>query len=171
MARNVLIIKNAAVKFGALPVAPAPIDPATLTDYGCQVTKAAITATPNTTDIPATFCSPASKQNVPSSFELALEGLQDWTVAAGLSTYLFEHDAEQAAFALYLDGETDPSATGIVSVAAGDFGGTAGEPLTMTLTMPIDGYPDITDGAGASIRNGGALLAAPAEAAPESAGV
>jgi hypothetical protein len=152
VARVVKIIKQASVKFGAVPVPPAEIDGATLTDYGCQVTEARVTATPNTTDIPATFCEPASQVNVPSSFSLELQGLQDWGVVDGLSEFLFIHDAEQMAFALYLDGETDPQATGIVSCAAGDFGGTAGEPLVMQLTLPILGYPSITGSDGTSLR-------------------
>lgn len=152
MARIVKIIKQAKVALGPVPVPPAEIDPATLTDFGCQVTQATISATPNTSDVPATFCEPASQVNVPSSFALTLEGLQDWGTADGLSEYLFTHDAEQAAFALYLDAGPDPVATGIVSVAAGDFGGTAGEPLTMSLELPILGYPDITGSDGASLR-------------------
>lgn len=138
-----MIIKQADVKFGAVPVAPAPIDPAALTDYSCQVVEARVTATPNTTDVPATFCEAASKINVPSSFDLELQGLQDWGDAASFSQYLFDHDAEQAAFALYLDGTSDPAATGIVSIAAGDFGGVAGEVLVMKLTLPILGKPTI----------------------------
>jgi hypothetical protein len=144
--RTVLIIKSADVKFGAVPTPPAPIDPAALTDYSCQVVEARITATPNTTDVPATFCEPASKINVPSSFDLELQGLQDWGDAASLSQYLFDNDATQAAFALYLDDTTDPEATGIVSLAAGDFGGVAGEVLVMKLTLPILGKPTIGTG-------------------------
>jgi hypothetical protein len=157
VARIVKIIKSASVKFGAAPVPPAPIDPATLTDYGCQVVEARITATPNTTDVPATFCEPASKINVPSSFDLELQGLQDWGEAASFSQFLFDNDAEQMAFALYIDDTTDPEATGIVSIAAGDFGGVAGEVLVLKLTLPILGKPTIGPG----------TMVAGAEAQPE----
>ena len=148
MSRVVKIIKNASVKFGALPVPPAELDPATLTDYGCQVTEARVTASANTTDIDATFCEPASSINVPSSFTLELNGLQDWRAAESFSEYSFIHDGSKSAFALYLDGETDPSATGVCSMAAGDFGGVAGEPLTFSTSLPILGKPTIngTDG-------------------------
>lgn len=157
MARVVKIIKNAQVKFGAVAD---PINPTTLTDYGCQVTEARITASANTTDVPATFCEPASSINVPSSFTLELNGLQDWGEASSFSEYAFENDAEQVAFALYLDGSTDPEATGIVSMAAGDFGGPAGEPLTFTASLPILGYPVITKADGTPVRNGAAMAAA-----------
>jgi|SRR5215471_4877363 len=152
MARVVKIIKNADVKFGTAPAAGTPIDPSTLTDYSCQFTEARITASANTSDVPATFCEPASSVNVPSSFTLEVNGLQDWGAVDSISEYLFVHDAEQVAFAVYLDGAVDPSATGIVSLAAGDFGGVAGEPLTFTGSLPILGYPDITDAAGVSLR-------------------
>ena len=171
MATVHLTIANASVKFGAVVD---PIDPATLTEYNCQVTQAQITATSNTTTttVPATFCQAASESTRPvaSSFSLNLDFLQDWTLtaAASLSAFLFKHDAEKQAFALYLDGAEDPSATGIVTVVAGSFAGTPGEPLTGgPLTMQIDGYPDIVDSAGVSIRSG-VVMASGTAAAPES---
>lgn len=173
MARVVKIIKNANVGFGPVPAAGTPIDPATLDDYSCQVTEARVTATANTTDVAATFCEPKSKINAPSSFELTLAGLQDWGVADGLSEFLFAHDAENMAFGVFLDGVLDPSASGVCSIAAGDFGGVAGEPLTLSLTLPIQGYPEITDSAGVSIRGASTMAAdsgnapAPAPASPE----
>jgi len=160
MSRVVKIIKNATVAFGDAPTGGAAIDPATLTDYGCQVTAATITASANSTDVPATFCEPASSQNVPSSFSLDLEGLQDWGDAESFSEWAFIHDADNAAFALYLDGTADPVATGIISVAAGDFGGTAGEPLTFTTSFPIQGYPDITGADGSPLRPPSGAVAA-----------
>jgi hypothetical protein len=153
MARVVKVVKSAEVRFGPQPVAPAPIDPATLTDYSCQVTEARITAAANATNVPATFCEPATTINVPSSFTLELNGLQDWGAGTdSFSEYLFANDAEIVAFALYLDGALDPEATGLVSLAAGDFGGVAGEVLVMKGSFPILGYPEITDSAGAPIR-------------------
>lgn len=145
MARVVKIIKNAQVQFGPVVVDPAPF---VGTDYSCQVTEARVTASPNTTDVPATFCEPASTINVPSSFTLELNGLQDWGEADSFSEYLFVHDAEQVMFQLFLDGVVEPSATGTVSIAAGDFGGVAGEPLTFTASLPILGKPTINDSAG-----------------------
>lgn len=166
MSRTVLIIKNAEVQFGPIPVEPAVF---TGVDYSCQITEARITASANTTDVDATFCQPASSMNTPSSFTLELNGLQDWGDSASFSEYAFINDATQVAFALYLDGTTDPAATGIVSMAAGDFGGVAGEPLTFSASLPIDGYPDITSSAGVSLRNGGALMSAQATRTEEPA--
>ena len=168
MARVVKVIKSAQVKFGAVPTPPAPIDPLTLTDYSCQVVEARITATPNTTDVPATFCEPASKINVPSSFDLELQGLQDWGAASSFSEYLFKNDATQQSFALYLDGSTDPEATGTVSIAAGDFGGVSGEVLTLKLTLPILGKPTITGTTGTPLAMAVDVdEQAPAEGTPE----
>lgn len=155
MSRVVKIIKNASVKFGDAPTGGAAIDPTALTDYGCQCTEARITASANTTDVAATFCSPASTVNVPSSFSLEINGLQDWGRDDGspsFSEYLFVHDADIVAFALYLEATDDPAATGLVSVSAGDFGGVAGETLVLTGSFPVLGYPDITDKDGTSLR-------------------
>jgi len=162
MAATVIQIDQADVKFGAPPVAPEDpnnphdIDPATLTDYSCQVTRAEITSTANTTEttVPATFCQPESRASVPvaSTFVLNLDILQDWTVAAGLSAWLFTNDATTQAFALYLDGEVNPVAKGLVVVTAGAFGGTPGQPLVATCTLNIQGYPVILDSTGTSLR-------------------
>lgn len=158
MSRVVTIIKNATVKFGPLKT-DGTVDFANLLDYGCQVTEARITAKANTTDVAATFCEPATTVNVPSSFTLELNGLQDWGRAdssPSFSEYLFKNDANIVGFALYLNDSTDPRASGKVSLAAGDFGGVAGEVLTLTGSLPIIGYPDITDKTGASLRPSGA---------------
>ena len=50
---------------------------------------------------------------------LVCSGLQDWGVAGSLSEFLFLHDGEVQAFAMYLNGAEDPRATGICSVSAG----------------------------------------------------
>jgi hypothetical protein len=162
MPATVIQIDQAEVRFGDVAD---PILPAGLTDYSCQVTRAEITSTANTTTtaVPATFCQAASEVNVPvaSTFQLNLEGLQDWTAAAlaSLSAFLFEHDATKKAFALYLNGSANPVATGIVIIQAGGFGGAPGEPLVFSVTLNIDGYPDIKDSAGVSIRGGAAATA------------
>lgn len=163
MSRTVKIIKNAEVQFGPVVVDPAPF---VGVDYSCQVTEARITASANTTDIDATFCEPASSINVPSSFTLELNGLQDWGDAESFSEYAFINDAEQVMFALYLDGTNEPSATGTCSMAAGDFGGVAGEPLTFSASLPILGYPVINDAAGVPLRTAAVVAAAAAPAQP-----
>jgi hypothetical protein len=156
MTAVVLQIDKAEVRFGDAPATGVALDPSTLTDFSCQVTKAEITSQSNTTttSVPATFCQPASELSVPvaSTFQLGLDFLQDWTQAAGLSAFLFKHDAERKAFALYLEGNVNPVATGEIIVQAGGFGGTPGQPLTSSVTLNINGYPDIKDATGASIR-------------------
>ena len=113
---KVLTITDATLALGALPAAGMPIVVTSLTDFKCQCTRAEITTTSNatTTDRAATMCAAASQVQVPvaSSFALELEGFQDWTDAAGISAWLFKNDATQKAFALFLNLQTQPSATG-----------------------------------------------------------
>lgn len=154
MSRAIIVVKNATVNFGPL-AADGSFSPTGLTDYGCQVTEARVTAKANTQTAPATYCVPASDVNIPSSFTLELNGLQDWGRADSVpsfSEYLYKNDASLVGFRFYLTGSTDPRAEGIVSIAAGDFGGKAGEVLVLTGSLPIIGYPNITDKTGASIR-------------------
>jgi hypothetical protein len=161
---TVITITDATVALGPAPATGQPILVANLTDYKCQVTRAEITSTSNatTTDRAATFCQAASQSNVPvaSSFALALEGFQDWTVAAGISAWLFTNDATTKAFALFLNGQTNPSAMGLVVVQAGNYAGLPQEPLTFAVEMGIQGYPDIKGPSGTSLRPQGVKSAA-----------
>jgi len=156
MTATVIQVEKAEVRFGDCPAAGTPLDPTTLTDFSCQVTSAAITSSSNTTTttVPATYCQPASEASVPvaSSFALDLSFLQDWTAAAGLSAWLFKNDALTKCFALYMKGNDNPVATGQIIAQAGAFGGAPGEPLTADVTLNIQGYPDIKDPSGVSIR-------------------
>ena len=155
MPSTIIQIDNAEVRFGAKP-ASGPVVPANLTDFSCQVTNAQINSTSNTTTtaIPATFCGPAAEAQVPvaSTFQLDLDFLQDWTVASGLSAWLFKNDATEQAFAMYLDGSNEPVAQGIIIAQAGAFGGTPGEALVATVSLSIQGYPQINDPSGNSLR-------------------
>jgi hypothetical protein len=161
---TIITITDATVALGPAPATGQPILVASLTDYKCQVTRAEITSTGNatTTDRAATFCAPASQTNVPvaSSFKLALEGFQDWTVASGISAWLFANDATTKAFALYLNLQTQPAATGLIVVQAGSFAGSPQVPLTFTVELPIQGYPDIKGPTGSSLRPTGVKSAA-----------
>jgi hypothetical protein len=154
MSRNIIVVKNALVTFGPL-AADGSFQATGLVDYSCQVTEARVTAKANTQTAPATYCAPASDVNIPSSFTLELNGLQDWgrpDSVPSFSEYLFKNDANLVGFQFYLAGGSAPGASGIVSIAAGDFGGKAGEVLVLTGSLPIIGYPTITDKTGASLR-------------------
>jgi len=110
-----------------------------------QVSSAAINATPNLQQVPATFCSPASQAPAATGFELAVTWLQDWTApGGGLSMYAYANDTLSKWFSLTLDGATEPIATGQVRIVAGSYGGDAGTPLTATQTWPCVAKPDIT---------------------------
>lgn len=154
MSRVVTIVKSASAKFGPLNL-DGSVNYSTLVDYAAQVTEARITAKANTTTTPATFSDPSGTLNVPSSFTLELAGLQDWGRVDGspsFSEYLFKNDSVTVGFAIYLAGSADPRCSGQVSLAAGDFGGKAEEALVLTGSLPILGYPNITDRTGALLR-------------------
>lgn len=139
-APTVIVITN-----GTLTLANTIADLATSTNtFECQVSEAAINATPNLQTVPATFCEPESQSPAATGYELAITWLQDWTVAGGgLSNYAFLNDATTKAFELTLDGSLAPIATGEVRIVAGSFGGAAGTPLTATATWPLASKPTI----------------------------
>jgi hypothetical protein len=116
-------------------------------DLSCQVTSAALTASPNTTTdtTPATFCGP--EVNTTSvgvtSYSLDATILQDPQLDA-VTAYLFEHDTKEAYFYLGLNGDAaPPAAVGRARVVAGAFGGDARVTLTATLSLPVSRKPDI----------------------------
>lgn len=142
MPATVIVITNAHLK-----LADTEAGLTTGVDYQCQVTEAAINATPNLQTIPATFCQAEGQAPAATGYELALTWLQDWTAATGgLSGYAYTNDALEKWFSLTLtDSATGPPvATGKVRIVAGSYGGAAGTPLTTTQTWPIQGKPVIT---------------------------
>jgi hypothetical protein len=118
----------------------------TAVEYSCQVTSAALGATPNLRDVPATFCAPASQTPAATGYALDMTWLQDWTApGGGLSNYAFVNDTALKWFSIKFDkDDTTPLATGQVRVVAGGFGGEAGTPLVTTATWPVQGKPNIT---------------------------
>jgi len=130
---------------GTLMLADDEASLATGDAYECQVTSAAINATPNLQEVPATFCAPSSQAPAATGFELALTWLQDWTApGGGLSYYAYLNDTLTKAFSLTLAGAVEPIATGSVRVVAGSYGGDAGTPLVTSTTWPCVNKPDIT---------------------------
>lgn len=138
----------------------ATVDTVTEADYDagsetwkCQVTSGKLTASADTTTRTrsATFCQPARTIPNPgeTSYNLDVEFLQDVTIKAGLSRFLFEHDTEEAYFLLGLDGDNPPKAIGRVRVQPGDFGGAAREDLTATISLPLSRKPQIEFGTAA----------------------
>jgi hypothetical protein len=114
--------------------------------FTCQVTSAAINATPNLQTVPATFCAPESQAPAATGYELVASWLQDWRdPGGGLSGYTFTNDTLTKWFELKLDAaDVTPVATGQVRLVAGAFGGDAGVPLPATATWPLAGKPTIT---------------------------
>jgi len=118
--------------------------------WSCQVTSAALTASPNQNEVtvPATFCQASSVVPQPGITSYSLDGefLQDPNVMTGLSRFLFENDTEEAYFFLGLDGANPPKAIGRCRLIAGNFGGAARENLTSSLSLPLSRKPDIAFG-------------------------
>ena len=134
----------------------ADVDSATIADYPdaagtgwtCQVTAGTLTPEPSTTtsNVPATFCSPARSTPTPGETGYTLDAsfLQDPHIKAGLSRYLFENDTKEAYFLLGLDGNNPPRAIGRVRVQAGAIGGEARTTLTTDISLPLSRKPQIS---------------------------
>lgn len=137
---TVIVVTN-----GVLLLADDAAGIATGEAFECQVSSAAINATPNLQQVPATFCAPASQVPAATGYELAITWLQDWTaVGGGLSMYAFTNDTLTKFFSLSLNDQTEPLATGSVRVVAGAYGGDAGVPLTAQTVWPLVNKPTIT---------------------------
>jgi hypothetical protein len=124
------------------------------TDFSCQVTSGALSASPNTStdSTPATFCGPEETTTTVgvTSYNLDATFLQDPDVMAGLNRFLFEHDTEEAYFYLGLNADVAPKAIGRLRVISGTIGGDARTKLTATLSLPCSRKPDVMFGAGVS---------------------
>lgn len=129
------------------------LDTATIaeyTDFTCQLTSGALTASPNTTDetTPATFCEPektTTKVGV-TSYTVDVTFLQDPDLVQGLNRYLFQNDTLLAYFYLGLDGASPPKTGGRVRLIAGTIGGEARVTLTADLSLPCEQKPDVEFG-------------------------
>lgn len=159
----VLTITSGQVGLADVPAGGAALDLGTVPCFCAQTTEATLTPTANTTEVPATLCSPAATKSVLSSWALTFNSLQDWARTDGeesLSEWLYEHDGGEAIAVVYL---TDPG-TGIptatpkavckVSVVAGQYGGPGGETLLSTTSLPVIGTPDIYKDDGSLLKHG-----------------
>jgi hypothetical protein len=147
-----------------LAPAGADVATATLADYEagsatwtCQQTSGALTASQDTTttDVPATFCSPARSipQPAETSYSLDLSFLQDPQIAAGFNAFLFEYDTQEAYVLFGMadnSGTLPPKLIGRVRLVAGTIGGAARETLTADVSLPLSSKPQIMFGTGAT---------------------
>ena len=153
----VLTVTSGAVGLADIPEGGAALDLATVPCFCAQTTEATLTPTANTTDVPATLCSPASTRSVLSSWALTFNSLQDWgrtDTDESLSEWLYEHDGGEAIAVLYLEDGQTVKAVARVSVVAGQYGGPGGETLLSTTSLPVTGTPDIYKGAGEVLKHG-----------------
>jgi len=135
----------------------------TLADYDagsatwqCQLSAAALTATPNvnTTDRVGTFCAPPGNTTTvgEDTFAMEIGGFQDHNVAAGLAAFMYANRTKEAYFYFSCDGpDGAPRAIGRLRLTAMPFGGDAWTDLTFTgLSLPIMKAPDIEFGTGST---------------------
>lgn len=144
------------------------------TGWTCQMTSGALTPAANTTtsDIPATFCKPATSVPTPgeTTFALDLTFLQDPNVSIGLSAFLYANDTKEAYAYLGMDDGNPPRLIGRVRLAAGLIGGDARTALVATVSLPLVRRPDIEFGdATTSVVVPGSGTGALAAAAPAAA--
>jgi hypothetical protein len=153
----VLTITSGAIGLADVPAAGAPLDLSTVDCFCAQTTEATLTPTANTTDVPATFCSPASSKAVLSSWALTFNSLQDWGRDDGvqsLSEWLYEHDGGEAIAVVYLEDGATVKAVAKVTVVAGQFAGPGGETLVSSTSLPVLGMPDIYKDDGTVLQHG-----------------
>jgi hypothetical protein len=81
-----------------------------------------------------------------STYVLDVAFFQDAHVRDGLTSYLFEHDTEEAYFILGADGAAPPRAIGRVRLVAGGFMGEPRADLTDTVSLDLTRKPDIVFG-------------------------
>ena len=124
------------------------------TAWQCQLTAAALTATPNvtTTDRAGTFCmAPGQTTTVgEDTFAMEIGGFQDHKEAQGLAAFMYANRTKEAFFYFSADGpDGAPRAIGRCRLTAMPFGGDAWTDLTFTgLSLPIMRAPDIEFGSG-----------------------
>jgi hypothetical protein len=149
MATNVYMMRDGVVTLG--PTAAG-------ISVECQITAATIAATADPKEL-TTLCGKVTVPGV-TAYVLNLEYAQDWTIATGISMFLYENDGELVEFSVQPTADVAPIAIGECYVVPGDFGGTAGEIMVGTVALGIVGKPDITGNAAA----GGAAATANAPA-------
>ena len=153
----VLTITSGAVGLADVPADGASLDLATVPCFCAQTTEAQLVPTANTTDVPATLCSPAATKSVLSTWALTFNSLQDWgrtDTEESLSEWLYEHDGGEAIAVLYLEDGATVKAVARVSVVAGQYGGPGGETLLSTTSLPVIGTPDIYKDAATLLKHG-----------------
>jgi hypothetical protein len=118
--------------------------------WQCQVTSAALTASPNitTSDRSGTMCAPPGQSTVvgEDTFALELGYFQDPQVADGFSAFLYENRTKEAYFYFGADGDNPPRAIGRCRIVSGNIGGDTHTDLTATAPLPILRAPDIEFG-------------------------
>lgn len=125
------VVKNSTCTFGA-------------GDYAIQLNKARLV--PDTPVQTMRTLVPAGiVQDVDDPvWTLELGGVQDWTIAQGLSRYLFDHHGEEVVVVL-TPKSGGVSATATVLAMATEFGGEQGEWATIDLELPVQGQPEFDD--------------------------
>jgi hypothetical protein len=144
MARTVIVLNNPIVK-----LADTEAGLTTGTAFECQITSAALTASPNYQTIPPTGCAPPAQSPGKTSWSFDVAWLQDWTApeASSISQYALANDGQPKWFEFTADSVGAPTvkATGQCYIAAGSYGGTFGDgsPAVANAAWPCLDTPDI----------------------------
>jgi hypothetical protein len=132
MATNVFMMKGGIVKLGPTLTALA---------VECQITEATISATPDPKEA-TTLCGKVTVPGV-TGYTLNLSFLQDWH-ETGISMFLYDNDGELVDFSIQPTSDATPMAVGKCYISPGDYGGAAGEIMVASVSLGVDGKPDIT---------------------------
>lgn len=125
------------------------LGPGTLTlgtapaEYGFQVSALALTPAVDETDGTPTLAVPDPAPEQSTSYTLDGSAINDFTKAAGLQRYCYDHDGETVAFVWTpnTDETTPATLTGEVQVRAFPMGGAVGEQIVTDFSWPTVGKP------------------------------
>jgi hypothetical protein len=134
MSKTAIVVRNAVITLGPTTGG---------VSCECQITQASVNSTPNMITIPATGCEGQTQQPGKSSYDVQLQGLQDWDQLSSISQFLWDNAGTLVPFSIALDTAADmPVATGECWIVEGAYGGDFAAPLTFHVTLPCDTKPD-----------------------------
>jgi len=111
----------------------------------CQVTNFQVVPSPNTINVPGTYCAGPSVAAQGSSFAVSLAYMEDWgQTPDGLSQFLWDNDGNLVFFEHIPDDVTVPSVAGECFAVSGAYGGDGDGLWTTTASLPCPSKPTVT---------------------------
>jgi hypothetical protein len=136
-------------------------------EYGFQVSALTLTPSTDSTDGTPTLAEPDPPPELKTSYTLDGSAINDFTTAAGLQRYAYEHDGEEVDFVWIPNVDDGTTLTGRVVLGAFPMGGNVAEQLVTDFSWPCVGKPvfggDAANGAAADeeTAHGGATVTSP----------